>query len=104
MNELPDDLRAKYPTAHHAPAPDCPRCQGKGERWVEASGPFTAKWKPCMCIFVEHQYLSVVSDMFQEMIAKEKARLLPIAIDPALPPETIRIDGLVLTGIQEQPQ
>lgn len=75
MNELSPELQAKYPTAHHAPLPDCPRCHGKGERWVEASGPFTAKWKPCMCIFVEHEHVGLVSEMFAEMISREKARL-----------------------------
>ena len=74
MDELSDELKAKYPTAHHAPMSDCPRCQGKGERWVEASGPFTAKWKPCVCIFVEHEYVLLIAEMLQRMSAREKAR------------------------------
>lgn len=76
MDELSAELRAKYPTAHHAALADCPRCHGKGERWVKASGPFTAKWKPCLCIFVEHQHVPLVSELFQEMIVKEKAVLI----------------------------
>lgn len=76
MDELPAELRAKYPTAHHVPMPDCPHCQGKGERWVEASGIFTAKWMPCMCIFVEHQHVTLLSELFQKMISKEKAALI----------------------------
>jgi len=28
-----------------------------------------------MCIFVEHKHVALVAEMFQEMIAREKARL-----------------------------
>ena len=73
MSELPAELQAKYPTAKHAPLSDCPMCHGKGERWKEARPPFTAKWFPCMCLFVDHAHIDVVSEMFREMIAREKA-------------------------------
>ncbi len=72
----PEALKEKYPTSRHAPKPDCTRCHGRGERWVQASGPFSAKWKPCMCIFVEHEHVELVSEMFQDVIKREKARLL----------------------------
>ncbi len=74
-NELSGELRAKYPTAHHGPMPGCPHCQGTGERWVNARGSFKAGYRPCMCIFVEHKHVALVAEMFQEMIAREKARL-----------------------------
>lgn len=79
MSELSPDLQTKYPTAKHAPLPDCSRCHGTGERWYESTSPYSRSgWKPCMCLFVEHQLLPLVSEMFQEMIAKEKAALMQL--------------------------
>ena len=72
----PEALKVKYPTSRHAPKPDCTICHGRGERWVQASGLFSAKWKPCMCIFVEHEHVGLVSEMFQDVVKREKAKLL----------------------------
>ena len=100
--ELSDALKAKYPTAHHAPLADCKRCNGTGERWYESKSPYSRSgWKPCMCIFVAHEHVALVSEIFQEMIAREKARLCPIQIDHMLPNDTIKIGDRIITNIQE---
>ena len=76
MSELSPELQAKYPTAKHAPLPDCPRCGGKGERWYESHSPYSRSgWKPCLCIFVEHQHVPLVSDVLSTVAQRELARL-----------------------------
>lgn len=75
-DELSAELQAKYPTAKHAPLPDCPRCQGKGERWYESHSLYShSGWKPCLCIFVEHQHVPLVSDVIRTVVEREKAKL-----------------------------
>lgn len=73
MSELPPNLKAKYPTAKHAPMAGCARCNGTGERWYESKSPYSRSgWKPCVCIFVEHQHVKLVSDVIRTVIEQEK--------------------------------
>lgn len=44
-----EQIRLKFPTAHYAPEPDCPRCSGTGLRRL----PIEPKAElPCPCIFI----------------------------------------------------
>ncbi len=68
-------LKAKYPRACHAPLTDHKPCQGTGERWVKGSEFVRKGNRPCMCLFVEHQHLAVVAEIFQEMVQGKLAKL-----------------------------
>lgn len=74
MGTNTDDLKIKYPTSHHAPDPNCPRCHGKGERTVHIKGNEFIKEQDvisaCICIFVDHKYCNMVASSLNK-IAKE---------------------------------
>ncbi len=70
--QLSEHLKAKYPTARRAPMADCEHCQGKGERWYESHSPYSrSMWRPCLCIFVRHDYVPLVSDVIRTLVARE---------------------------------
>jgi hypothetical protein len=77
-DELSAELKAKYPTAKYAPLPDCKRCHGKGERYIESPPHSFIKegWRPCMCIFIEHRHIPLVSDVIYTVVEQEKARMM----------------------------
>ncbi len=70
MSELSDELKAKYPKAKYAPYPDCSRCHGKGERYIERPPHSFIKegWHPCLCIFIEHQDIPFVQDVIRTVV------------------------------------
>jgi hypothetical protein len=75
-----DELKAKYETAHHPPNPNCRKCKGEGE-WL-----FTPKTKseffsnepymtPCICIFVDHEYVPEIGAALAETAKKMQAEM-----------------------------
>lgn len=71
MNTL-QGIRQKYPEANHLPSPVCQICKGEGEWYDNRSGVFIrAGMRPCICIFVEHEFASTAAGMLAELAKKE---------------------------------
>lgn len=61
-----EELKAKYPDIHHGPMPDCPRCQGAGERTVNLSfGPMTSS---CLCLFLDHEHVPMATEILNQVV------------------------------------
>jgi hypothetical protein len=70
------ELREKYPTASRDPDPDCKRCKGAGERFIERQSEFFKPgWVPCICIFVDHDAAQEVGQMLAELARDELRKL-----------------------------
>ena len=60
-NRLFSALKMRYPDIRYSPAPDCPRCEGCGERYYAHGMFISAGWRPCLCLYTEHRHLQAAS-------------------------------------------
>ena len=71
-----EELKQKYPEIHHAPRAGCKYCGGSGEKithlkkceFFEARDVTT----PCICLFVDHEYVEEIQSALNETIQKIK--------------------------------
>jgi hypothetical protein len=87
-----EEIRQWCPNANHAPDPNCPRCGGTGiagkakEIKVRSDGMVTTealdKPAPCICVFVDHQFCSIVRDALREVCRQYRADATPAAEAP----------------------
>jgi hypothetical protein len=63
-----EEIRKKYPNANYAPNPDCERCNGTGERWVDMNTEFVKPhMTPCICTFIAPESVEFVAGAIKKI-------------------------------------
>lgn len=77
-NQIPD-WKQKFPEAKHAPDPNCKKCHGVGYIYKADIdlGDFVIEGhdSPCICIFVNHDWVEECSDILNTVSRKIIAEL-----------------------------
>ena len=74
-----DEILAKHPgwtTIFHGPKPECKYCKGTGERTVKLHND-QQHVGPCICLFVEHEWVDLVQTVINQAIQKGKQYMKP---------------------------
>ena len=71
-----EEIKKKFPNCHYAPRENCKNCGGKG--YVTKTITACEFWEehkvdaPCMCIYVDHEYVDMAQDVLNGTIRKMK--------------------------------
>lgn len=67
---IPAHLTRKYKKVKYPPRKDCEWCKGRGEVYRKPLKGLRGGWKPCMCIFVQHDQLETASKVIGQATAQ----------------------------------
>jgi hypothetical protein len=71
-----EQIREKYEDANYAPDPNCKKCKGAGEWYDDREFEFfESGYRPCICIYVEHEFAPDMAKMISEFAKRELEKL-----------------------------